>query len=349
MRPRIFLRTTEFLWQEGHTAHASEKEAVKETYKMLEVYRSFVQDELAVPVIAGEKTPAERFPGAVNTYCIEAMMQDRKALQAGTSHYLGQNFAKAFEIQFSNLDGNLENAYTTSWGVSSRLIGMLIMVHADDNGLRLPPRIAPQQVAIIPMLTKPGQEEEILAYCKQVRDQLKDEYWGGLPVRVYLDERDMRPVDKKWQWVKKGVPIRLEIGPRDIENDAVYFARRDQSIKVAETVKRSELNSVVVETLGSIQENLYLLAQRLLETYTYRDVEDFEGFKRFFTPKDEERPEIHGGFLMAKWCDNPACEVAAAELKVTIRCLPFEQSRQSGRCVICGSPATTDALFAKAY
>ncbi len=349
MRPRIFLRTTEFLWQEGHTAHATHDEAVKETYKMLEVYRSFAEDELALPVIAGEKTPAERFPGAVNTYCIEAMMQDRKALQAGTSHYLGQNFSKAFEIQFSNTEGDLENAYTTSWGVSSRMIGAVIMVHADDNGLRLPPRIAPKQVVIIPMLNKPGEEDVIMTYCRQVESSLKDLYWNGFPVRIYLDDRDMRPIDKKWQWVKRGAPIRLEIGPRDIENDAVFMARRDQSIKVAETVKRAELDSVVIDALGAIQQTLYDQAKVLLEQQTYRDINDWETFVKFFTPKDEEKPEIHGGFVLAKYCNNPECEAKAADMKVTIRCLPFEQSGTEGKCVVCGAPATTDALFAKSY
>jgi len=349
MRPRIFLRTTEFLWQEGHTAHASEQDAVKETYRMLEVYRSFVQDELAIPVIAGEKTPAERFPGAVNTYCIEAMMQDHKALQAGTSHYLGQNFAKAFEIQFSNADGELELAYTTSWGVSTRLIGALIMVHSDDDGLRLPPRVAPRQVVIIPMLNKAGEEEKVLSYCREVEKQIKELYWDGFPVRILNDERDVRPVDKKWQWIKRGAPIRLEIGPRDIESDSVYFARRDLGPKEARGVRRAELDDAIISALGEIQENLYNQAQKLLEEQTYRNITTWDELVEFFTPENKEKPEIHGGFVLAKYCDNSDCEDKAAKMKVTIRCLPFEQTKTEGKCVVCGADATTDALFAKAY
>ncbi|MEA3296665.1 MAG: proline--tRNA ligase [candidate division Zixibacteria bacterium] len=349
MRPRIFLRTTEFLWQEGHTAHASEKEAMEETHRMLEVYRTFVEDELAMPIIAGEKTPAERFPGAVNTYCIEAMMQDHKALQAGTSHYLGQNFSRAFEVQFSNQDGQIELAYTTSWGVSSRLVGALVMVHADDDGLRLPPKIAPKQVVIIPMLNKPGQEDQIMAYAKSVADDIAKETFDGSTISVKVDERDMRPVEKKWEWIKRGAPIRLEIGFRDMEAGGVFMGRRDQPVKEACSVKRDEVVATVTAALPQIQDNYYNQAKVILDENTRRDIVDFDSFKVFFTPKNIEKPEIHGGFVLAKWCDNPACEEKAAELKVTIRCLPFEQSGTEGKCVICGAPAKTDAVFAKAY
>jgi len=350
MRPRIFLRTTEFLWQEGHTAHASEKEAMEETLMILDkVYRVFAEETLALPVIVGEKTPAERFPGAVNTYCIEAMMQDRKALQAGTSHYLGQNFARAFQVQFSNKDGELEPAYTTSWGVSSRLIGALIMVHADDDGLRLPPRVAPKQVAIIPMLNKPGEEKKILAYANEVAVDIRKRSWKGAPVSVHVDDRDLRPVDKKWQWVKRGAPIRLEIGARDMETNSVFMGRRDRSVKAAESVGRDEVADVIVEALGEIQNNLFAQAKALLDEHTYSDITDFAAFESFFTPKNTEKPEIHGGFVRAKYCDNPECEEKAAALKVTIRCLPFDQSGTETKCVICGRPAKTDAIWAKAY
>jgi prolyl-tRNA synthetase len=295
MRPRIFLRTTEFLWQEGHTAHSTEKEAMEETLMILDkVYRTFVEETLAIPVIVGEKTPAERFPGAVNTYCLEAMMQDRKALQAGTSHYLGQNFSRAFEVQFSNQAGEQELAYTTSWGVSSRLIGALVMVHSDDDGLRLPPKVAPKQVVIIP-------------------------------------------------------PIRLEIGARDMEANAVFMGRRDRSLKAAESVSRDQVADLVVSSLTEIQNNYFALAKMLLDEHTHSDIDSFAAFESFFTPENMEKPEIHGGFVRTKYCGNPECEEKAAALKVTIRCLPVDQSGSEGKCVICGAPATTDAIWAKAY
>ena len=349
MRPRIFLRTTEFLWQEGHTAHATIDEARKETMKMLEVYRSFVQDELALPVIAGEKTEAERFPGASNTYCIEAMMQDKKALQAGTSHYLGQNFSKVFDIEFANEDGAQEHAYTTSWGVSSRLIGALIMVHSDDDGLRLPPRIAPKHVVIIPMLNKPELAEQIMAYSKKVKDDIEDRTFGGVPIEVKIDDRDMRPVEKKWQWIKRGVPIRMEIGPRDMEANSVFMGRRDKGVKEAESVARANVADVVADALSEIQQNLYDQAKEVLESGINRELDSFDDFKAYFTPKNADKPETHGGFAWAKWCDSPECEEKATQMKVTIRCLPFEQSGTDGKCVICGAAAKTDAVFAKAY
>ncbi len=349
MRPRIFLRTTEFLWQEGHTAHASEQEAIEETNRMLEVYRTFAEDQLAIPVIAGEKTEAERFPGAVNTYCIEAMMQDHKALQAGTSHYLGQNFSKVFEIQFANEAGDLENAYTTSWGVSSRMVGALIMVHSDDDGLRLPPKMAPRQVVIVPMLNQPDVAEQVLAYSREVAASLSQLSYDGRPVRVKLDERDMKPVEKKWQWVKRGAPIRLEIGPRDMESNSVYMGRRDQGIKEATGVSRDDLPEVVVAALAEMQQNYFDQAKAILEANINREISDFETLQAYFTPKNAEKPEIHGGFAWSKWCDSPECEEKAAAMKVTIRCLPFEQSGTEGKCVICGGAAKTDAVFAKAY
>jgi len=349
MRPRIFLRTTEFLWQEGHTAHATEKEAVTETFKMLEVYRAFAEETLAMPVITGEKTPGERFPGAVNTYCIEALMQDRKALQSGTTHYLGQNFSRVFEIQFSDQNGDLEHAYTTSWGVSTRLVGALIMVHGDDDGLRLPPKIAPKQVIVVPMLNKPGHEDQILAYARSVAEDIGNQSYDRSPIRVKVDERDIRPVDKKWEWIKKGAPIRLEIGFRDLEADSVFMSRRDRPIKEAQSVSRQNIVADVTSALPEIQDNYFDQARALLDKHTYRNIGDFEAFTAFFTPENLEKPEIHGGFVRAKWCENPACEQKAADIKVTIRCLPFDQSESEGKCVICGSAAKTDAVFAKAY
>ena len=226
MRTRLFLRTAEFLWQEGHTAHASEGEAREETMKMLNVYVDFYRDVMALPCIPGEKTPGERFPGAVNTYTFEAMMQDGKALQAGTSHYLGQNFSKAANISFQNKSGEMEFAHTTSWGVSTRLIGGLVMGHSDDDGLRLPPAIAPQQVVIVPILRDEAEATRIMLYCEQVASQLRGQNYLGQPVRVKIDSRDLPGPDKRWQWIRKGVPLILEIGPRDVEGGNVALTRR---------------------------------------------------------------------------------------------------------------------------
>jgi prolyl-tRNA synthetase len=349
MRPRIFLRTTEFLWQEGHTAHATEKEAVEETLKMLEVYRFVVEDLLAIPVIMGEKSPGERFPGAQNTYTLEAMMQDRKALQSCTSHYLGQNFAKASNIRFSNKDGELEYAYTTSWGMTTRLLGSLIMCHGDDDGLRLPPRIAPKQIVIIPMLTKPEFEDQILAYAENIADQLRKLMFNGRPLQVLIDKRDRRGGDKNWEWIKKGIPLRLEIGPRDIEGQAVMVARRDRPVKDKASMLVQEFLDQALSILDDIQQNYFQQAQAYRDAHIYRNIENFEQLTAFFTAQNEDKPGIHGGFVLAKWCGDPATEDLLKELKVTIRCLPLNQSGTKGRCVLTGKEATLDAIFAKSY
>ncbi|WP_068468698.1 proline--tRNA ligase [Candidatus Protochlamydia phocaeensis] len=349
MRPRIFLRTTEFLWQEGHTAHAAHEEAVEETLKMLEVYRSFVEDVLAIPVIVGEKSPGERFPGAQNTYTLEAMMQDRKALQSCTSHYLGQNFAKASNIRFSNKEGQLEYAYTTSWGMTTRLIGSLIMCHGDDDGIRLPPRIAHKQIVIIPIIPKPELEADILSYAERLAEDLRKQVFYGKPVSVHIDKRDKRGGEKSWEWIKKGIPLRLEVGPRDLESQAVMVSRRDQGVKEKQSFSIGQLIEQVVPMLEEIQQNYYNEAKAYRDAHIYRHIENFEQMREFFTPKSEEKPEIHGGFVLAKWCGDPATEEMLAELKVTIRCLPIEQSGTKGRCVLTGREATLDAIFAKSY
>jgi prolyl-tRNA synthetase len=349
MRPRIFLRTTEFLWQEGHTAHASEEEARQETLKMLEVYRSFMEDVLAMPVIVGEKSPGEKFPGAQNTYCLEAMMQDRKALQAGTSHYLGQNFAKASNIRFSNKEGALEYAYTTSWGVTTRLIGSLIMCHSDDDGLRLPPRIAPKQIVIIPVIPKPELEAEVLAYAERLAASLRECRFCNKPISVYIDKRDKRGGEKNWEWIKKGVPLRIEVGPRDIESGVVMLSRRDQPPKQKQVTPLKQLLSEVASILQEIQNRYHEQACHYRDQHLYKHIENFEQLKQFFTPKNEEKPEIHGGFVLAKWCGDPATEEMLSDLKVTIRCLPIKQSGTKGRCVLTGREATLDAVFAKSY
>lgn len=349
MRPRLFLRTTEFLWQEGHTAHASAQEAIEETNKMLNVYRSFVEEVMAMPVIAGEKSPGERFPGAVATYTLETMMQDRKALQACTSHYLGQNFAKSSNIRFSNKEGELEYAYTTSWGMTTRLIGSMIMCHGDDDGIRLPPRIASKQIVIIPVVPKPELEVEIFAYAEKLADELKKQQYHGKPLSVLVDKRDKRGGEKAWEWIKKGVPIRIEVGPRDMEAKAVMLARRDQSPKDKIQMSLETCVGEVSSILDEIQRNYYSQALAYRDAHIYRHIETFEQLKKFFTPKNADKPEAHGGFVLAKWCGDPATEAMLAELKVTIRCLPIEQSGTTGRCLLTGKPATIDAIFAKSY
>lgn len=349
MRPRIFLRTAEFLWQEGHTAHATEQEAREETLKMLEVYRNLAEEYLSIPVILGEKSEGERFPGAVATYTLEAMMQDRKALQGGTSHYLGQNFAKGSNIRFSNKEGVMEYAYTTSWGVTTRLIGALIMCHGDDDGLRLPPRVAPKQVVIIPIIPKPELEAEVLAYAQKVAEVLSVTSWKGDRVRCSVDKRDIRGGEKSWEWIKKGVPLRLEIGPKEVQEGSVCLMRRDLPHKEKQKVTLAELPAVLPEILGQIQTSLFVRAKAFQEAHIYTGIKNFEELKAFFTPKNSDKPEIHGGFVLAKWCGDPTTEERLKELKVTIRCLPLKQSGTQGSCVLTGKPATLDAIFAKSY
>ncbi|MDF2577583.1 MAG: prolyl-tRNA synthetase [Chlamydiales bacterium] len=349
MRTRVFLRTAEFLWQEGHTAHATAQEAEEETMRMLEEYCNFIQGTLAIPIIPGKKSPSEKFPGAVDTYTMEAMMQDRKALQMGTSHYLGQTFSKAFGIEFTNRDGQLEHAYTTSWGVTTRLIGGMIMVHSDDDGLRLPPKIAPKHIVIIPFITKPETADTVLRYAEEIAKQLNQVNYAGHPVIVTVDKREMRGGDKNWQWVKKGIPLRIEVGMRDIEAGVVSVARRDYPVKEKLIIAKEELAAKIPVILQEMQDNYLEAAKRYLEQYTVSDIKDFDTMKKYFTPKDAENPEIHGGFINGKWCGSSACEEAVHELKVTIRCLPLKQSHTEGKCIICGCSATTDAIFAKSY
>lgn len=349
MRTRLFLRTTEFLWQEGHTAHATESEAREETFKMLEVYRELAEDILALPVIMGEKTEGERFPGAVQTFCIEAMMQDRKALQAGTSHYLGQNFAKTFEIKFLNQEGTQEHAYTTSWGVSTRLIGGVVMCHSDDDGLRLPPRIAPKQVVILPVVTSDQAQASVFEYADTIQQSLSGVPFHDSKLVSFVDKRDLRGGEKNWQWIKKGIPVRVEVGPRDMESGMVVLYRRDKPHKEKLVIKKEELVGKLATILDEIQANYYQQALKHQKENTRTDLSDFQQLKEFFTPKNPDKPEIHGGFVLAKWCNDSKVEDHLAELKISIRCLPLKQSGSSGRCIITGRPAITDAIFAKAY
>lgn len=347
MRPRLFLRTTEFLWQEGHTVHATEQEAVEETLSILEMYRSFLEKELAIPVICGKKSAGERFPGAVDTYSLEAMMQDRKALQAGTSHYLGQHFSKAANIRFTNREGELEYGYTTSWGVTTRLIGALIMCHGDDDGLRLPPRIAPKQLVILPVVPNEEMAGAIMAYAEEVKRRLVSLQTWYRPIEVQIDRREKRGGEKSWDWVKKGVPIRIEVGPKEIHAKEVVVARRDRPVREKQTMKLDELAEVLPELLDEIQYNYYEEALAHRNQHLYRDIETLDQLTAFFASEEEEK--IRGGFVLAKWSGDPETEKMLEPLKLTIRCLPLEQSGTSGRCLLTGRPATIDALFARAY
>ncbi len=349
MRPRIFLRTSEFLWQEGHTVHSNAEEAIEETLKMLHVYRDFIENVLAIPIILGEKSPGERFPGAVSTYCLEAMMQDRKALQAGTSHYLGQNFAKASNIKFNNKEGVTEYGYTTSWGVTTRLIGAMIMCHGDDDGLRLPPRVAPQQIVIIPVIPKPEMEVEVLAYAEKIAEKLRSSSFHGKLLSVLVDKRDRRGGEKNWEWIKKGVPLRIEVGPRDMESSSMMVARRDMPHKQKVKVGLHEITDEALKSLESIQNGLYQMAKEHLNAHLRSDITTFDQLVKFFTPKSQDKPEIHGGFVLAKWCGDEKTEEMLSEHKISIRCLPLEQSGTQGICVLTGRPATLDAVFAKSY
>jgi prolyl-tRNA synthetase len=358
LRTRLFLRTTEFLWQEGHTAHATEEEAREETRRMLDVYATFAEDFMAMPVLRGPKTPSERFPGAVDTFAIEAMMQDRKALQAGTSHFLGQNFAKASGIKFQTAKETEEHAWTTSWGVSTRLVGGLIMTHSDDDGLVLPPRLAPAHVVILPVFRGDDTRAKVMEYIENLAVELRAQTFCGRPIEVEIDKRDVRGGDKVWEWIKKGVPVRIEIGPRDVEGGVAMVSRRDQPPKEKASIARAELPFRLVEILGQIQKGLFERARAYRDENT-RLIGDRAEFDAYFTPKSQDKPEIHGGFALAHWCGDPACEATVKEnLKVTIRCIPTggvegapwaASLKESGSCVICGRPSEGRVVFAKSY
>jgi prolyl-tRNA synthetase len=316
---------------------------------MLRVYQEFCEEVLALPVIAGEKPAHERFPGAESSLCIEAMMQDGKALQAGTSHYLGQNFAKGSDIKFTNEAGEIQHAFTTSWGVSTRLIGGVIMAHSDDDGLRLPPRVAPKHVVILPVTPKPESEAAVFAFCEEVAAMLRRASFAGEPIAVHIDRRDLRGGEKMWQWVKKGIPLRIEIGPRDVEKRSVVVTRRDKPHKEKHFVGVDALVAAVQEHLVDMQRNYFEQAKAFQEQKTRRDIESFEELQAFFTPKNQDKPEIHGGFVFAKWCGDASSVERLDKLKVTVRCIPREQSGTAGVCILTGKPATLDAVFAKSY
>lgn len=343
MRTRLFLRTAEFLWQEGHTVHETKEEAWEETVKMLNVYKQFAEEYMAMPVLTGEKTAGERFPGAVNTLCIEALMQDCKALQAGTSHFLGQNFAKASGIEFQSREGKLETAWTTSWGVSTRLIGGMIMTHADDDGMVMPPKLAPSHVVILPIIRADADKEKIMQYCNETADLLRKQTYAGRPVDVVVDARDINAGEKGWQWVKKGIPVRIEIGPRDLENGAVYVARRDKGAKEKYGQSREEFVATIADVLADMQKNLFERACEF-RTKNTREINSWDEFVSFFK-------EGAGGFAMAHWDGTAETEKKINdELSVTIRCIPFDYEQTgAGSCVVSGRPSKGRVVFAKSY
>ena len=348
MRPRLFLRTTEFLWQEGHTVHETEVEARAETKQMLDVYETFVRDHCAIPVFSGEKSESERFPGAVQTLSIEAMAQDRKAIQAGTSHFLGQNFSRASGIQFQNREGKQEFGWTTSWGMTTRMVGTVVMAHGDDDGVILPPRIAPSQIVILPITPKEETRVKVLEACDKLARNLREVRFFDVAIEVEVDRRDLGGGVKNWEWTKKGVPLRVEIGPRDLEKNSVAISRRDQSVKAKDFISMEEFISRVPEILASIQQNLYDRAKKFRDENT-RNIDSKKDFYDFFTPKNSAKPEIHGGFALAHWNGSRAIEEQIKnDLKVTIRVIPFGDS-EPGRCIFSGEPSARRVIWAKSY
>jgi len=335
MRTRLFLRTTEFLWQEGHTAHVSDDEAEAETRQMLDVYATFAEEFMAVPVIKGLKTESEKFAGAVRTYCIEALMQDNRALQAGTSHNLGQNFAKVFDLKYQDEDGKWAYAWNTSWGVSTRLVGAIIMTHSDDAGLVLPPRLAPLQVVVVPIWRSGDPKDEILAAAASIIDRLRE-----LGIRCKLDDRDsLSPGFKYHEWELAGVPLRIELGPKDLQKQSVVCVQRTDRKK--EFVGMADLEEAVPRMLDAIQQQLFdnAVARRREATFVVDSYDDFKS-----------RLEETGGFLLAHWCGDAACEERVkTETKATIRCLAFDQPDEKGACIACGGESSRRAHFAKAY
>jgi len=355
MRTRMFLRTSEFLWQEGHTAHADREDALKETQRALEMYRACAEDDLALPVITGEKPENERFPGAVETWSIEAMMQDGKALQAGTSHYLGTNFAEAAGIQFQDREGGQTYCHTTSWGVSTRLIGGIIMTHGDDDGLRVPPAIAPHQVVILPMLRDKPEDAPLIEYCEALRDQLLGQSALGEKVRVLLDARPGKAATKRWDWVRKGAPLIVEVGSRDMEGSKVALLRRNDLWK-AENGKpnfdftdRDGFVGNVTDLLEDMQQSLFNEAKERRDANIHRDVGDWDGVVDFYKNAGQ-----HPGWVEVQWSkpSGDALENVVERLKdekLTIRNVPLNSEAASGTCIFTGEPAVERILLARAY
>lgn len=348
MRPRLFLRTTEFLWQEGHTVHETEQQARAEATLILEVYERFAREHLAVPVFTGAKSESEKFPGAVETLTLEALVQDCKAIQAGTSHFLGQNFAKASGIQFQNRDGKQEFGWTTSWGMTTRMVGTVVMMHSDDDGLVLPPRVAPTQIVILPITPKEDTRAKVLETCDALALQLRGKHFGDSPLEVEVDRRDLGGGVKNWEWIKKGVPIRLEIGPRDLEKSSLMMSRRDQPIPSKQSMSIQEFAATAPEILTSIQQTLYDRALKFQQSNT-RTIDSKKEFYDFFTAKNPSKPEIHGGFALAHWNGSREVEEQIKDdLKVTIRVIPFGDG-EPGKCIFTGEPSKRRVVWAKSY
>jgi prolyl-tRNA synthetase len=349
MRTRLFLRTTEFLWQEGHTVHETEAEAREETKRMLGVYETFVREHCAIPVFAGLKSDSEKFPGAVETMTVEAMVQDRKAIQAGTSHFLGQNFARASGIQFQNREGKQEFGWTTSWGMTTRMVGTVVMTHGDDDGVILPPRIAPTHIVILPITPKEETRAKVLETCDRIAAELRAKRFLDDGIEVEVDRRDIGGGVKNWDWIKKGVPVRVEIGPRDLEKSSVTVSRRDQPVKNKESIQIDEFVTRAPEILGSIQESLYTRAKQFRDSNTHV-LNSKKDFYDFFTAKKPSKPEIHGGFALAHWNGSREIEEQVKnDLKVTIRVVPQDNSSAPGKCVFTGEPSARRVVWAKSY
>jgi prolyl-tRNA synthetase len=348
MRTRLFLRTAEFLWQEGHTAHATQKEAEEEAHRMLEVYRTFAEEWMATPVLTGPKSDGQKFPGAVYTLCIEAMMQDKRALQAGTSHFLGQNFSKAFDVRFQNQSGQLEHPWATSWGASTRLVGALIMTHSDDQGLVVPPRLAPIHVVIVPIFRKEEEKVAVLEAARKLAEDIKAQPLGDWlnydPISVKIDDRDQyQPGFKFNEWELRGVPVRVELGPKDLANNACVLARRDVPSKEGKEmgVPLNGAAARIIAILRDMQQRLFDRAKKLREENSF-EVNSYDEFK-----KKLDEP---GGFLWAHWDGTQETEDRiAAETKATIRCIPFKRSPEAGKCMVTGNPSAGRVVFAKAY
>ncbi|MBW4330981.1 proline--tRNA ligase [Stakelama sp. CBK3Z-3] len=354
MRTRMFLRTSEFLWQEGHTAHASADDAREHALSSLEIYRSFAEDCVAMPVVAGEKPENERFPGADATWSIEAMMQDGKALQAGTSHFLGTTFAEAQNIRFQNSEGNFEHAWTTSFGMSTRMVGGLIMIHGDDDGLRVPPRVAPWQIVIVPMLRDQHEDERVLSYCHELRAQLAQLTAINEPVRVLLDTKPVKAAAKRWGWVKKGAPIIVEVGARDVAGGNVSVLRRDRLYNedgklASEIMERHDFVDRASDMLENIQQSLYEQARSRLDGNIERGITDFAGLEAFFNEGGK-----YPGWVEVQWC-RPTGDVLAGvverlkALKLTIRNVPMDAPPADGDCIFTGRKAAERILVARAY
>jgi len=353
MRPRLFLRTAEFLWQEGHTAHADGDEAMAETRLMLDVYRRFCEDFLAMPVVAGEKPENERFPGAVSTYSVEAMMQDGKALQAGTSHYLGTHFAEAQNIRYQTAEGGVALCHTTSWGVSTRLVGGVIMTHGDDDGLRLPPAIAPKQVVIVPMLRGKPEDEAVLDFCEALRRQL-----AAVGLRAAVDKKQIKSADKRWNWVRRGAPVIVEVGPRDVAAGVVTFMRRDRlrdgDKVISANAGLDDFVGGAAALLADIQANLFNEAKARLDTNLRSDLKTFADIAAYFGAAADDDADSFKGWVRAPWCKPTGAALEQVEerlkaLKLTIRNAPLGQSGPYGACVFTGAPGVEDILIARAY